>query len=125
MAKVPYPDEVTVIAETQGGAVQMNLLNWAAHFGESRVEIYGENGTIVYKQRGDVILGAQAGQEQLQPLSMPPDLDGAWRVEEEFVRLCIGEVEEASFTFWDGVKNMEYLEAAYKSATEGGWVDLR
>jgi predicted dehydrogenase len=125
MAKVPYPDEVTVIAETQGGAVQMNLLNWAAHFGESRVEIYGENGTIVYKQRGDVILGAQAGQEQLQPLSMPQDLDGAWRVEEEFVRLCIGEQEEASFTFWDGVKNMEYLEAAYKSATEGGWVDLR
>jgi hypothetical protein len=67
MAKTPYPDEVTVVSETQGGSVQMNLLNWASHFGESRVELYGEKGTVVYKQRGDVILAAQAGQEQLQP----------------------------------------------------------
>jgi hypothetical protein len=40
------------------------------------------------------------------------------------IRLCIGEVEEPSFTFADGVHNMEYLMAAYTSATEGRWVDV-
>ena len=31
---------------------------------------------------------------------------------------------ELLFTFADGVKNMEYLEAAYVSATEGRWVEM-
>ena len=29
-----------------------------------------------------------------------------------------------SFTFWDGVKNMDYLEAAFRSAAEGKWVNV-
>ncbi len=124
MAPVPYPDEVTAISETQSGALQMNLLNWASYFGESRVELYGESGTIVYKQRGDVILAGKAGDEALSPLPIPAEHDGIWRAEEEFVRLCMGEKEEASFTFWDGVKNMDYLEAAYRSAVEGKWVSV-
>ncbi|HLF79050.1 MAG TPA: Gfo/Idh/MocA family oxidoreductase [Dehalococcoidia bacterium] len=124
MAKVPYPDEVTAIAETQGGVIQMNLLNWAAYFGESRIELYGEKASLVYKQRGDVILAGKAGEENLSPMTIPPEHDAGWTAEAEFVRLCQGEIEEASFTFWDGVKNMDYLEAAYKSATEGRWVDV-
>jgi len=40
------------------------------------------------------------------------------------VRLCMGEKDEASFTFWDGVKNMDYLEASYRSAVEGKWVSV-
>jgi len=124
MAPVPYPDEVTVISETQSGAVQLNLLNWASYFGESRVELYGEKGTIVYKQRGDVILAGKAGEEALSPLAIASEHDAGWRVEEEFVRLCMGEKDEASFTFWDGVKNMDYLEASYRSAVEGKWVNV-
>lgn len=124
MAKVPYPDEVTAIAETESGAVAMNLLNWAAYFGESRIELYAEKGTIVYRQRGDVILAGRAGEEQLQPIEIPPEHDSPWLVEDEFVRLIRGEIAEPSFTFWDGVKNMQYLEAAYRSATEGGWADV-
>jgi predicted dehydrogenase len=122
MAKAPYPEEVTVISETEGGAVVMNVLNWAARFSESRIELYGDKGTLVYKQRGDVILGAREGDEGLKEMPIPPEHDGPWLVEEEFVRLAIGELEEPSFTFWDGVRNMEYLEAAYNSAMEGRWV---
>jgi predicted dehydrogenase len=125
MAKAPYPEEVTVIADTESGAVVMNVLNWAARFGESRIELYGDKGTVVYKQRGDVILAAQEGNEALQEMTIPPEHDGAWLVEEEFVRLIIGEVDEPSFTFEDGVRNMEYLEAAYNSALEGAWVITR
>jgi predicted dehydrogenase len=124
LADAPYPEEVTAISETESGAVQMNLLNWASYFSESRIELYGEEGSIVYKQRGDVILAGRKGDESLQPLLIPPEHEGAWLVEEEFVRLCAGEVAEPSFTFWDGVKNMQYLEAAYVSATQGRWADV-
>jgi predicted dehydrogenase len=123
-ADVPYPDEVTVIGETEGGALQMNLLNWAARFGESRVELYGQDGTVIYKMRGDSILAGRAGDDELKPLAIPPEHDNPWLVEEEFVRLCRGEIEEPSFTFWDGVRNMQYLEAAYTSAVEGRWADV-
>jgi predicted dehydrogenase len=125
LMKAPYPEEVTVISETESGAVVMNVLNWAARFGESRIELYGDKGTVVYKQRGDVLLAGQEGDEGLKELPIPPELDGQWLVEEEFVRLVIGEVSEPSFRFEDGVRNMEYLEAAYNSAMQGGWAEVR
>ena len=124
MARTPYPDEVTAISENEGGAVVTNVLNWAAHFAESRMELYGSEGTIVYKQRGDVMLMGRKGDDALQQLEIPPDYDGVWLVEDEFIRLCRGEIDEPSFAFYDGVKNMEYLEAAYKSAVEGRWVEI-
>ena len=124
VAKTPYPDEITVISETESGAIALNLLNSAVRFGESRFELYGEDGTVVYKQRGDTILSGRTGDEKLEPLPIPPEHDNPWLVEEEFVRLIRGEVAEPSFTFWDGVKNAEYLEAVYKSGTEGRWVDM-
>jgi predicted dehydrogenase len=122
--KAPYPEECTVISQTQSGAIAMNLLNWAARFAESRIELYGDFGTLVYRQRGDELLGARAGDEALKELPIPPEHDSPWLVEEEFVRLARGEIETPSFTFEDGVRNMEYLEAAYRSAVEGRWVDV-
>ena len=124
LVKAPYPEEITVIAETESGAIAMSVLNSAVRFAESRFEIYGEEGTLVYQSRGDTILAARAGDEKLQPLPIPPEHDNPWRVEEEFIQLLRGEVTEPSFTFWDGVKNAEYLEAVYFSGTEGHWVEM-
>jgi hypothetical protein len=50
-----------VLAETEGGAVAMNMLNWAARFGESRMELYGTDASLVYKMRGDIVLTGKAG----------------------------------------------------------------
>jgi predicted dehydrogenase len=124
LADNPYPDEVTVIADTVSGAVAMNLVNYSAYFADSRVELYGSEGTLVYRQRGDSIVAARAGAEELKPLPIPAEHDNPWRVEEEFVRLVRGDIVEPSFSFADGVANMEYLEAAYYAATEGRRVAL-
>jgi predicted dehydrogenase len=120
----PYPDAVTVVAETTSGASAVNMLNYAVYFGDSRIELFGENGSVVYRLRGDGLVGAKAGDADLAPLAIPPELDNTWRVEEEFVQLVRGEIDEPSFTFDDGVVNMEYLEAAYYAATEGRRVTL-
>jgi predicted dehydrogenase len=124
LAKAPYPEEVLAIAETESGAVALNHFNWSVYFAEGRVELYGDKGTVVYKQRGDKIFGAQAGEEQLQELTIPSEYDQGWRVEEEFIELIRGEAKAPSFSFWDGVKNMAYLEAVYHSGAQGGWVDI-
>jgi predicted dehydrogenase len=121
----PYPDAVTVVAETTSGASAINMLNYAVYFGDSRIELFGESGTVIYRLRGDSLVGAKAGDADLTRLTIPPELDNPWRVEEEFVQLVRGEIEEPSFTFDDGVVNMEYLEAAYYAATEGRHVTLR
>jgi predicted dehydrogenase len=124
MARNPYPDEVTVIADTTSGAIAMNVVNWSLYFADARIELYGSEGTVVCKQRGDIILAARGGDDALSQVPIPPEHDNPWDVEEEFVRLVRGEIDEASFTFADGVKNMEYLEASYYSAVEGRRVDL-
>jgi len=124
IAKNPFPDEITVIAETTSGAIAMNLVNYSVYFADTRVELYGSEGTLIYRAKGDTILMGRAGEDELQPLPIPPEHDSPWQVEEEFVRLVRGEIDEPSFTFADGVKNMEYLEAAYYSAVEGRRVDV-
>jgi predicted dehydrogenase len=124
IATNPYPDEVTVISETVGGAVATNVVNYSVHFGATRIELYGSEGTVVQFAAGDVIMGARVGAQALAQLEIPPEHDAPWRVEEEFIRLIRGEIAEPSFTFQDGVKNMEYLEAAYYSALEGRRIDL-
>lgn len=125
LAETPYPEEVTVVADTESGAVMTNLVNYAAYFGDPRIELYGERGTLVYRGRGDEVLGAQAGDKDgLRPLPIPPEHDQPWRIEDEFARLIRGEIDTPSFTFADGVKNMAYLEAAYRSAVEGQRVGM-
>jgi hypothetical protein len=124
LADNPYPDAVTVVAETTGGATMINMLNYSVHFADSRIELFGEGGTLVYRQRGDAIAGAHVGDAELHALPIPAEYDNPWQVEEEFARLVRGEIDEPSFSFTDGVVNMEYLEAAYYAGTEGRRVTL-
>jgi predicted dehydrogenase len=121
----PYPDAVTAVAETSSGAEMINVLNYSVYFGDSRIELYGDQGTVVYRQRGDSIVGGHVGDDALQPMPIPAEYDNPWRVEEEFVRLVRGEIAEPSFTFADGIANMEYLEAAYYAGVEGRRVPVR
>ena len=57
-------------------------------------------------------------------MAIPAQYEEAWHVEEEFVRLVRGEIEEGSLSFDDGVKNIEFLEACHTSVTEGQWIAL-
>ena len=71
----------------------LNLLNYAVYFADSRIELYGSEGTVVYRQRGDAILTGRAGDEALKPVEIPAEYDSPWKVEEEFVRLVRSEID--------------------------------
>ncbi len=57
-------------------------------------------------------------------MDIPPEHQNPWLVEENFIKLCRGEIEDTDFTFYDGLKHMEYQEATYQAAVEGRRVDL-
>ncbi len=120
---VEMPDAATVIAEMAGGTVVTCAQSGAALFGQDRIEIYGEEGTLVVPLRGE-LLGARKGDDALAALDVPAEYEGAWAVEEEFVRLVRGEIDEPELSFADGVKNIEVLEAAHRSMAEECWIDL-
>ena len=121
--EIEMPDALTVIAEMPGGATVTCIQSGVTLFGEERIEIYGEEGTLVYPRRGE-LLGARRGDEELAPLPVPAGYEETWHAEEDFVRLVCGEEVAGHETFWDGVKNMEFLEASALSLARGGWVDL-
>ena len=109
--------------EDLGGTEAHTVKSGVAHFGQERIEIYGEKGTLICSPQGD-LLGAQRGDEAVAPLPVPEEYLDNWHVEEDFVRLVRGEITEGNLTFYDGVKNVEYLEASYLSSVERRWVDL-
>lgn len=120
---IDMPDSITVIAEMESGPVITCIQTGVALFGYERIEIYGEEGTLVYPAQGDP-MGARKGDTDLANLEVPAELLDTWHVEEDFVRLVRGEIREAHPTFAEGVKNIEFLDATHRSAQEGRWVEL-
>ena len=122
---VEMPDAITVVAEMPSGAVVTCMQSGVAHFGDERIEIYGERGTLVYSRDAGLV-GGRVGDEALAELAIPDGFVDTWRAEEEFIALVRGEIEEppGGITFGDGVKNVEFLEATHRSAIAGSWAGL-
>lgn len=125
LAPVTVPDAITVVADlAQGGTLTFLESSVARFAGPPRIEIYGSEGTLVYRIPGDEILGARAGDKELAPLPIPEDLRRTWTVEADFLRMVREGGPEVEPTFADGVAYMEFTQAARLSATVGGWVPL-
>ena len=125
LVDVRTPEAVTAIAEMESGASVTSVQSGLAHFGEDRIEVYGDEGTLVYRADSDRLLGARKGAEGLAPLDVPSEFEDSWTVERDFIRMVRGEIDEMFLTFDDGVENMAYLDACHRSASEGGWVDVQ
>jgi predicted dehydrogenase len=115
---VRIPDHLEVVAEMVCGAI--------AHFQISAVTglsggpeawLFGSEGTLRYAN--DRLYGGQRGDNALTEIPIPPEEEGKWRVEEEFVNAIRGKEKIKLTTFEDGVKYMEFTEAAIRSLAEG------
>ena len=124
MITVGTPESVTAIAEMRSGAHVTSIQTGVAHFGEDRIEIYGDEGTLVCGPSGVNLTGGRRGEDGLKPIEVPNEYRDEWSVESDFVRMVRGEIEQMFLSFEDGVRNMEYLDACYRSAHEGRWVDF-
>lgn len=125
MVPVTVPDATTVIAElAQGGTITYLESSVARFGGPPRFEIYGSEGTLVYRTQGDQIFGARGADKELQPLPIPDDQRKSWTLEQDFVRMIRENGPDIEPTFADGVAYMTFTQAARLSATLGTWVPI-
>lgn len=123
MRAVQIPEHINVTAEMVCGAQAHFSISRAAGFGRpSEASIYGSLGTL--RLLDGKLFGASRTQTALQEIAIPPDEAGGWRVEEEFINAIRGIEPIARTTFLDGVKYMEFTEAARRSMAEGRTVTL-
>lgn len=123
---VGTPDSVQVITELENGARGLYHFSGVAHHGPGRqIHLYGTEGTLKYVMGStECLLGARKGEEQLREITIPPEKEYTWRVEEEFIGAIRGE-EKVEFTdFATGVQYMQFTEAVTRSAQTGSAVRL-
>jgi predicted dehydrogenase len=128
MGDVERPDTVNMLTTLESGATAVYMFSGTAKCAPSeRIEIYGSNGTLVYHTNADIALqkiyGAKGNAAQLKELPVPKKFWRGWTVEEDFLN-AIKTGENAESTFFQGVKYMEFTEAAFRSIEQGTLVRL-
>jgi predicted dehydrogenase len=122
---VQVPDHLDVIADLENGAqasYQISAVEGLA--GPSGITLYGSEGTLVFDGDHDRLLLGRRGDRELREVTIPPEKEGRWRVEEEFIGAIRGEEPVRRTTFADGVRYMEFTEAVARAARGGCAVDL-
>jgi predicted dehydrogenase len=120
--EVRVPDHVDIIAEMECGAQAALRFSAVTGLGETAVFLFGSEGTL--KFAGGKLFGARRGEAAMSEIRIPPELEGRWRVEEEFIAAIRGREKITLTTFEDGVRYMEFTEAVARSAGTGKAVSL-
>ena len=125
MRPADVPETVQLTAEMESGALAVfHHSSVAAFSGSPRVEIYGSEGTLVLDIPREKVLGARLGDDDLNEIEIPPELEGGWRVERDFIE-SIREGKPVTLTpFEEGVRYMAFTEAVHVSALTGRRVTL-
>lgn len=119
------PDHVDIIADLENGA-QANYQFSAVEGlgGHSGISLFGTEGSLVFDGDHDLLLGGRRGDTALAEIPVPPEREGRWRVEEEFINAIRGREAVRLTTFEEGVRYMEFTEAVWRSAERGCAVTL-
>ncbi len=125
MGIVGNPDSVQVLTTQEDGSVGVYRLSGVLHHGPGMsVALYGSDGTIVYDLTRDEIRGAKRTDAALEPLPIPANLRGGWRVEAEFIAAIRGKRAVTHSPFSTGVRYMQFTEAVARSSRHQQAVDL-
>jgi len=120
------PEHVEVIGDMAGGAVfHLQISAVTGLTSPPEFWLYGSEGTLRYEQTGGGRLsGGKRGAKALEPVEIPAEERGHWRVEEEFIRAIRGEEQVTRTSFADGVRYMAFTEAVAQSAATGQAVPI-
>jgi predicted dehydrogenase len=125
-APVGTPDSVQVITELENGARGLYHFSGVAHHGPGRqIHLYGTQATLKYvMQPQECLLGGRKDDTQLREITIPPEKEYSWRVEEEFIGAIRGQEKVQCTDFATGVRYMQFTEAVARSAQSGKAVAL-
>ncbi|MEY2485702.1 MAG: hypothetical protein QOG67_1917 [Verrucomicrobiota bacterium] len=125
--EVIIPDLLNVLCRFENGAegvLEFSGVNALAP--GDRLEIYGDQGTLTYDFSNDTVQAAQIGEKKLKPLEIPKELEGGWRVEEDFLAAVKSKGRVRPHPdFEEGMRYMRVVQAVADSRAHNAWVDLK
>jgi predicted dehydrogenase len=122
---VTIPDHVELLCEMASGPVAHMCFSAVAGLAPAdSIWLFGTEGTLKLDASDLTLYGGRRGDDRLAEIAVPPDKQGAWRVEEEFVNAIRGLEPVTHTSFEDGVRYMEFTEAVTLSARSGERVHL-
>src|SRR5213595_543287 len=84
--EVIIPDLLTVLCRFENGAEGvLEFSGIDALASGDRLEVYGDSGAMTCDFGSDIINAGRVGDRALHAMEIPSDLEGAWRVEEDFI----------------------------------------
>lgn len=114
MRAVRVPEQLDVMAEMACGAqLHMQISAVTGLSGSPEAWLFGSRSTLRYCD--NKLYGGRSGDSELSEISIDPQHEGGWRVEEEFINAIRGQKEITHTTFDVGVKYMEFTEAVARS----------
>jgi len=125
--EVIIPDLLTVLCSFDNGAEGVLEFSGAdAMAPGDRVEIYGSVGTLTYDFGSDVVQVGKLGDRALHVVDLPPELEGEWRVEEDFLAAVKskGRIRPRP-NFEEGVRYMRVVQAVADSHARNEWVEIK
>src|SRR5881275_379250 len=125
--EVIIPDLITVLCSFENGAegvLEFSSIN-ALTQGD-RLEIYGSAGALAYDFTSDVLQAGKTGDRALHLVDIPQELEGEWRVEEDFLAAVKskGRVRPHP-NFEDGLRYMRVVQAVADSRGRNEWVAIK
>ena len=125
VTRVGTPDSLNVLTTQEDGSsgvYRLSSVLW--HEQALSAILYGSEGTLVYDFLHDKIRGARRSEKALKVLTVPNEMRGGWRVEDDFVAAILGERPVTHTTFATGVRYMQFTEAVARSSRHQVPVDL-
>src|SRR5437764_6370632 len=124
---VIIPDLLTILCSFESGAEGvLEFSGIDALVPGDRLEIYGSSGTLTYDFASDIVRAGRAGDPELHVVDVPSELEGEWRVEEDFLAAVRskGRVRPQP-NFEDGVRYMRVVQAVADSRARNEWVPIK
>ena len=122
---ITVPDHVEVLCEMASGPVmRMRMSTVTGLAPADGIWLFGSEGTLWVDAGTMALHGGRRGDESLLEIEIPPDKQGDWRCEEEFIRAIRGLEPVTHTSFEDGVRYMEFTEAVTRSAQAGEKIHL-
>ncbi len=117
MGTADVPDYVEIVADLEnGGAATYEFSAVSGLAPSPGAWIFGTTGTLYYDHGSQTLYGGKLGDTELQPIEIPADKAGAWRVEAEFIGAIRGQETIHLTDFTTGTQYMEFTEAVTRSA---------
>ncbi len=125
--EVIVPDLLNVLCTFESGAegvLEFSGINVSEE--TDRLEFYGDKGTMIYDFGNDNIRAGKYGGKELHDVDLAPELEGEWRVEEDFLAAVKSKGRMRPHPdFEDGVSYMRVVQAVADSRARNEWVEIK